>query len=285
MAKDVNQLIAQILNINNCSSADTAEFKKLKHNNDLVPKFKDNFEKLAKLINPYYNDCYDIQGVTDDGVDVLLKYMTETETHKIGFQIKSYDDINSKDWLKTLKAQMFEAQGIWKTDDLYIVFCTDAIEHKDKLRNAISELQKSSDCKIHIVEPEKAVTFYKFNSIDIFSIIYNFYHENDSLLEKAKATFYGLSTDEKKLLISIIVRQFLNNEKPIPLSEIDYVPENMDFCSFLGSSLYNFDNDSLSIAYSYENNWDLTSFVAEIKANFSLSDSHMEEFLKKCFID
>lgn len=284
MVKNVNQLIAQILNIKNCSSADTAEFTKLKHNNVLVPKFKDNFENLAKLINPYYNDCYDIQGVTDDGVDVLLKYIVENETHKIGFQIKSYDDINCNDWLKTLKAQMFEAQGIWKTDDLYIVFCTDTIKHKDKLRNAISEIEKSSDCKIHIVEPEKALTFYKFNSIDIFSIIYDFYHENDSLLKKAKATFYGLSTEEKELLISIIVRQFLNNEKPIPLSEIDCIPDNMDIFSFSGSSLYDFDTDTLSIAYRYENNWDLTSFVAEIKANFSLSDFQMEDFLQKTLL-
>ncbi len=284
MGKDVNQLIAQVLNINDCNSADTSEFKNLKHNNDLVPKFKDNFKKLAKLINPYYNDCYDIQGVTDDGVDVLLKYLSETEseTHRIGFQIKSYDDITKKNWLQNLKAQMFEAQGIWKTDDLYIVFCTDAIEHKDELRIAIAEIQKSSD--VHIVEPEKALTFFKFNSIDIFTIIYNFYHANDSLLKKARNSLGHLNSDEKEFLINLIVRQFINNEPPIPLEELE-LPECMDLFALNGSQFFTFIRDTWSLSYCYENNWDLTSFVAEIKANFSLSDSHMEEFLKKCFID
>ena len=114
MEKEVNQLIAQILNINDYSSDDTKVFKKVKHNNDLIPRFKKNFEELAKLINPYYNDCYDIQGVTDDGVDVLLKYQTDLDYHKIGFQIKSYDDIKNKDWLKTLKAHFLKLKEFGK---------------------------------------------------------------------------------------------------------------------------------------------------------------------------
>ena len=284
MAKEVKELIFQILGLNNSSSHDTAKFTRLKHNNDLVPMFKSNFEKLAKLISPYYNDCYDIQGVTDDGVDVLLKYQTESDFHKIGFQIKSYDDIQNKDWLKTLKAQLFEAQGIWKTEDLYIVFCTDSIKHKDKLRNAISEIQKSSDCKIHIVEPEKALTFYNFTSIDIFTIIYAFYHSNDSRLEKAKNCLEGIAYDEKKFLINLIVHQFINHEAPISLEHLQ-IPENMDICSFYGSQFYNYDSDSDSISYSYENNWDLTSFVVEIKTNFEFNDSQLQQFLEKCLID
>ena len=117
MAKEVRELVSQILGINHFSSLDTVKFMELKHNDDLVPRFKSNFETLAKLISPYYNDCYDIQGVTDDGIDVLLKYQTEADYHQIGFQIKSYDDIQNKDWLKILKAQLFEAQGIWKPEE------------------------------------------------------------------------------------------------------------------------------------------------------------------------
>lgn len=284
MSKEVNELIFQILSINNYNATDTADFKKLKHNTKLVPRFKTNFENLAKLINPYYNDCYDIQGVTDDGVDVLLKYQANSDYHKIGFQIKSYDDIKNKDWLKTLKAQLFEAQGIWKTEDLYIVFCTDSIEHKDKLRNAISEIQKSSDCKIHIVEPENALTFYNFTSIDIFSIIYDFYHSNDSSQEKAKECIECLDLEEKKFLINLIVHQFINNEEPISLADLE-LPENMDMFSLYGSKFYNYNSDSNSISYSYENNWDLTNFVVEVKAKFEFNNSQLEAFLFKCLIE
>ena len=203
MENNVNELIYKILKLNTCTANETNVFNNLKHNDDLVPKFRTNFEKLSQIIGSYYNDCYDIQGVTDDGVDVLLKYKNEDENHKVGFQIKSYDDIKKKDWLSKLKAQLYEAQGIWKTDDLYVVLCTDVIEHKDtlgdnyKLRIARSEIQKKSDCNIHIVEPENALTFYKFTSVDIFSTIYDFYHKSDSRLKRARDSLKDLSTEEK----------------------------------------------------------------------------------------
>ena len=117
MENNVNELIYKILKLNTCTANETNVFHNLKHNDDLVPKFRTNFEKLSQIIGSYYNDCYDIQGVTDDGVDVLLKYKNENGNHKVGFQIKSYDDIKKKDWLSKLKAQLYEAQGIWKTDD------------------------------------------------------------------------------------------------------------------------------------------------------------------------
>lgn len=284
MENNVNELIYKLLKLNTCTANETNVFHNLKHNDDLVPKFRTNFEKLSQIIGSYYNDCYDIQGVTDDGVDVLLKYKNEDENHKVGFQIKSYDDIKKKDWLSKLKAQLYEAQGIWKTDDLYVVLCTDVIEHKDKLRIARSEIQKKSDCDIHIVEPENALTFYKFTSVDIFSTIYDFYHKSDSRLKRTRDSLKNLSTEEKEILISVIVRQFLGNEKPVSLSDIDCITENMDICYFSDSSLYEFDNDTYSLSFSYENNWDLTCFIAEIKASFDLRDSQIETFLKKLLL-
>ncbi|MDE7292106.1 MAG: hypothetical protein K2N58_08690 [Treponemataceae bacterium] len=283
MENRINELIFEILKIKTYTRNETKTFKKLKHNNQLVTTFKSNFESLVRLMGSYYNDCYDIQGVNDDGVDVLLKYRSEDDEHKVGFQIKSYDDIQDKNWHKTLKSQLFEAQGIWQLDDLYVVFCTDAIEHENKLRNSICEIQKYSAGKIHVIEPEEALTFYNFNSIDIISIIYKFYHKFDSQLEKAKKCLKWLSNKEKEILIHIIVYQFLNNES-IYLQDLDDIPDSMDICSFSDSSLYNYDDDTNSISYCYENNWDLTNFVIEIKANFNLTDLQIEDFLRKILL-
>ena len=276
MEYKINELIFEILSMKTCDEKDTEIFKKLKHNNDLAPKYKENFQQLAQSIDSYYNDCYDIQGVKDDGVDVLLKYRFEGAEHKIGFQIKSYDDLKDKNWLKNLKAQLFEAQGIWKTEDLYVVLCTDAIEHKDKLRNAIAEIEKSSNCKIHIVQPENALTFYNYNSMDIFLNIYDFFHENDSSLQKARQCVQSLNKKELKFLIHVIVKQFINHEKGISLDDTG-IPE-IDFTT---SSFYNYDDYNYSISYSYENHWELTNFVVEIRTHSNLNDCELEDFLMK----
>ena len=284
MENGIQELIFEILQINACTEDDTKKFTTLSHNEDLVPKYKDNFEKLAQLIGSYYNDCYDIQGVNDNGVDVLLKYMSDDGGHKVGFQIKSYDDMKLKGWLQTLKAQLLEAQGIWKTEDLYVVFCTDAIKHKNKLRMAISDIEKISDCKIHIVEPQKALTFYNFNYVDILLHIYYFFHQNDSHLKSAKTCIENLSNKEMEFLVTVIVRQFINNEKEISLDHLD-IPDSIDFLSLLHSTLYNYDEDTNSISYRYENNWDLTYFAVEAKTCFDLEDDELEEFLIKSLID
>ena len=89
---------------------------------------------------------------------------------------------------------------------------------------------------------------------------------------------------EKELLINLIVHQFINHEDPISLEDLE-IPNNMDICSFYGSQFYNYNSDSNSISYSYENNWDLTNFVVEVKAKFEFNNSQLEAFLFKCLIE
>ena len=58
----------------------------------------------------------------------------------------------------------------------------------------------------------------------------------------------------------------------------------MDNFSFYGSQFYNYNSDSNSISYSYENNWDLTNFVVETQTKFDFTDSQLKAFLYKCLI-
>ena len=62
MSEKINELVFEILKKTNYKKEDTSIFRNLMHNDDLVPKFKENFETLSRIIGKYYNDCYDIQG-------------------------------------------------------------------------------------------------------------------------------------------------------------------------------------------------------------------------------
>lgn len=272
----INELVYKLLKNQKYSELDTKEFQLLKHNDHLVPKFTKNFEILQRLIGNYYDDCYDIQGISDNGVDILLKYKFDNEYHKIGIQIKSYDDMKNKDWLSKLKAQLFEEQKIWETDDLYIVFCTDSNKHKDKTRNAIAEIQKYSDCKIHIVKPEEAIAFYKFDTISILSKIYDFFHKNDNMLMKARHAFNRFTNEDVKTIIEVIVYQFLNNNESIGIDNITNESCNL-LDPFSPANMIDFDTQTLK--YRYNDNWNLTNYVVEIKTKFNLKDSDLISFL------
>lgn len=178
---------------------DTSVFKDLSHNKDLVPKFTENLNHIVQMFSSYYNIAYDIQGVRDSGVDILIQYENDIKKEAIGIQIKSYDDLNNKEFLSKLKAQMFEASS-WNVKDLYIILCTDDSIHRDRIRNTIADIKKS-DSKIHIVEPNKAINFYNLNDVDIFIHILNYYRSDELIYNNAKNGLKEFSLAESAVII------------------------------------------------------------------------------------
>lgn len=295
---DIKEIVGKILLCEQENEIATEKFLKLKHNRDLVPKFRKNLKHLADIYGHYSDDCYDIQGVTDKGVDVLYKYKNEEECffHKIGVQIKSHDDIKSKDWLVKLKAQLLEQQGIWQTDDLYIALCTDSSTYKDKVRNGISEIQKITGQNVHILTPEESIHFYEMTKFDIFQHVYFLLHENDSLYKKAVQNVQNLNNISLAALIDVIVEQFVERNKYYSIHDmfksilIDEYCENEQIGEWEivafdalndGNFIHRIDEYDDTIEYVYDNNWPLTNFVVEIKSRYDLDRETLKKFMFK----
>ena len=94
----------------------TAEFRTQKHNQTLVPAFNSKLDEIISLFERYHKVSYDIQGIRDNGVDVLLKYEYDSEDVSIGIQIKSFDDLEDDRWLNNLKAQVTDAKNCYRLE-------------------------------------------------------------------------------------------------------------------------------------------------------------------------
>ncbi len=78
-----------------------------------VPPVERQLNEMIHCFPKFHNIAYDVQGMNDRGTDVLLRYSEESEIGEsarcISLQIKSFDDLDSKTYLRDLKTQTFEA--------------------------------------------------------------------------------------------------------------------------------------------------------------------------------
>lgn len=270
MENDLQRIVFSALRDYGCNDTETSEFKYLKHNDDLVPTFSKNLNYLAECCGSYGNACYDIQGVRDNGVDVLIKYRDEdSETHYIGLQIKSYRDIKEDNWLTKLKAQALEATATWRLDDFYIVFCTDAYEHRNKLRNASADIIKYLGGSVHIVEPSKALNFFKLSPLEILIQVQNYYRAGDPVTETAKSELSDFNLFESAIIIEAAVNFFTESSK-------DIEPEIL-FESAMPQSIndkyYNVSNDFFDLDEQEQQEYDVVDDRDEHDSLMRLSDS------------
>ena len=96
-----------------------------------------------------------LQSMRDAGVDVLV---TSSEQNKYGFQIKSFLDIQEKDFTMKVKAQLSDAEKHGLTH-FWIVLCGDMTDksQREKVRGLISEISIRKRSDIEIISPEQFV--------------------------------------------------------------------------------------------------------------------------------
>lgn len=93
------------------------------------------------------------QSLRDDGVDVLADFINSKL--RIGFQVKSYNDINAKDFTSKVKSQITDSRK-HNLDKLILVLAGDSTDksQNEKMRGLTSELHEMDDY-VAILQAEK----------------------------------------------------------------------------------------------------------------------------------
>lgn len=185
----------------------TKQFATMKHNADLLPKICEKLELILDYFYKYRELVCDVQGVRDHGVDIVLKFEADDGSRKIGFQVKSFDDIKAEDWQTKLKAQMFEAQGYHSSsmDDFYILFCSDIEQHRDKIRNAMADLTANTQFNCHPIRPQQVLHFLKLGDAEIGAYIKRRLSKYDYVFAEAVESLDRCSLIEGALVIDGLI--------------------------------------------------------------------------------
>jgi hypothetical protein len=197
---EYSQIVCDLLEARRSEPSATEVFMKLKHDKDLCPGFQKQIERIFSAFKKYHNVSYDIQGLKDEGVDVLLIEWVDGHKEFVGFQIKGEWDLSQKDFLQKLKAQLHDARSRYgsRLKFYYIVLCYSIVSfdkkskrvgldktRQEKVKSIIRDFAKESD--VRVVEPEFAARFLSLSSINIDAIIKSRFGNQDIIIKEALA--------------------------------------------------------------------------------------------------
>lgn len=210
-----NNLTLDLMRFRKVPEEETVDFRSLMHNNDLVPHFTEKLDSVVSFFKSFNNAAYDIQGIRDRGVDVIID-IEDAETGEggiIGIQLKSFKDLEKKDYLQTIKSQLFEAYSQRNVSFMYLVLCTDEKKHKDKIRYINSDAIGIKGMKVYVIQPRQALGFYNASELELYARTKRQLMPNDELIHLSDKLFNRLSIYEASILIEAVVQYISNSTK------------------------------------------------------------------------
>jgi hypothetical protein len=137
LRESIQDTITRLIRFQRAPQAACIAFRKLKHDADLLPQLQVQLETILDAYGKFQPVVYDTQGIRDEGSDVVVR-IDGNDTHDVellGFQVKSFDDLEKEGYLQNLKAQAFESlSNIKGLGKYFVVLCTDPKVHKRTIR-------------------------------------------------------------------------------------------------------------------------------------------------------
>ncbi len=136
-SEDLTLLIEIISKIHPKLPVETTQFKTIYHE-ILCSKFESFLRKKLRNINIVF-EIQNMHSLRDKGVDILLIFTRSNL--KIGFQLKSYGDIEKKDFSVTVHTQITTSKSL--CDYYFVAFAGDMTDksHQEKVNGKISDIQ------------------------------------------------------------------------------------------------------------------------------------------------
>lgn len=137
----------------------------------------------------------------------------------LGFQVKSFDDLEKEGYLQNLKAQALESlNNIKGLGKYFIVLCTDPKVHKKSIRFVASSF-KTTD-RTEVIEPEFAYTFLFMPKTRIEAIVKKTMEADDYVLREALNTLDFETPTANALAVFLSVHFVITGKPHITIAEL-----------------------------------------------------------------
>ncbi len=237
---DVKRFLFDFMQFRRCPPRYTRKLAARKHNSELCPAFQKTIERILSAFKKYRRIVYEIQGPQDRGVDVFMRQSSNDENAFVCFQIKSQDDMRSKDLFKNLKSQYFDAKRTYlPLLDYYIVLCCDATKKKMREKIKMVETVFASETDVHVVEPDYAFTFLCLSSTQIDAFLRSRLGSDDVVYNKALQNVANLTPTERAIIYYLMWLYLYNNKLTVTYEEIRHYP----FISTIYEEVPGYDRD------------------------------------------
>lgn len=206
MTRDLPEVVNELFRFGSVTTKATQEFRGMKHNADLCPAVTQQLNRLLESYLKYDAVAYDVQGLHDQGTDVLLKYYPDPDSEgaswrAISIQIKSYDDLSKNDYLKDLRSQRLQVDDEFgeKLVQHVIMLCTASQEHEARIREVSKAFSKID--KTLVLVPEFCMKFIRLRENQIRATVDSFQKGDDIVLDRAR----GIVASETPLKVAAML--------------------------------------------------------------------------------
>jgi hypothetical protein len=214
MQETVLETLTRLLRYQRAPISATKQFQELKHDKDILPAIQDKLEVMLRALNKFEEVVYDIQGIRDDGADIVLRSRatkSNDQPELICFQVKSFSDLSEKSYLQQIKAQRDDAfRKIAGIQQYFIFLCTDLASHKPKVRAIAAEFK--SALKTEVIEPQFAFTFLHHPQTRIEALIKRIEQADDIVVRDALESLDQESPSARALALYLFVRHVVSGQ-------------------------------------------------------------------------
>lgn len=200
----IDQLMQGALRAQRYPIKRTTIFSDLRHNAALCPTIQAKCDDLLGTIGKYQRIAYDVQGPQDQGADIIIRQTNPDDADNFYcIQVKSNDDLKTKDWLKTVKAAYHDTRSTYKHLIRYwILLCVDGTKHQDAIRAVNAAMTR--DSTVQVIAPEHCLGFISLAPEYINAITKRILSDEDSVLLEARGAVQGYTPLEKGMMICAV---------------------------------------------------------------------------------
>lgn len=221
MRESVQDIITRLIRFQRSRDAASSAFRKLKHDRDLLPRLQEQLEIILDAYGKFQPVVYDTQGMRDDGSDVVLRLGPEgdKDVELLGFQVKSFDDLENDGYMKILKSQHYDSfNKIKGLSKYFLVLCTDPIVHKKKIRSIEAEFRSANGTEV--IEPAFAYSFLFMSRTRIEAIVKRTLEADDYVFQQALNSLDFETPSAKALAVFLSVQFAISGNSHITFPEL-----------------------------------------------------------------
>lgn len=169
---------------------ETAGLRELKHDEHLLPMIQRQLRALLDCLPPDNHVTYDIQGLSDQGTDLLVRLRSEDAAEYLGLQVKSHRELMASDLTGKLRQQHSESEDHFGEALYWFPVLAADVSQKNleltrRLRSISSAFAKKR--RTMVIDPGYLVSFLKLRHVEMNGLATITVRAGDPVLAEAKA--------------------------------------------------------------------------------------------------
>lgn len=205
------RLLANALNYTPAPISDTAAFRDLGHDADLLPRITRQLQRVLDGFHRDSNVVYDIQGRNDHGCDLLVRLTTDNGCQFVGFQVKSHIELLKEDVVSLLIRQYYDASQHYSPLLTFYIFLAADLSESGPQHRVVRAIQQrfSKDTNLRIITPQYASTFLRLPSTAMDALITQTMRSGDPVTTAAKGDLLSHHPVAAAILLRLVERRLV----------------------------------------------------------------------------